>query len=102
MKTILRKAGGTLLAVGPGIFAIGYTVGTGSVTSMAKAGSQFGMQLLWLLALSCLFSWVMMEGAGRYALVTGDTAVHGCRRHLPGGKWLAILMVVGIVLGQWC
>ncbi len=91
-----------LLAVGPGIFAIGYTVGTGSVTSMAKAGSQFGMQLLWVLALSCLFSWVMMEAAGRFALATGDTAVHGCRRHLPGGKWLAILMVIGVVTGQWC
>ena len=45
--------------------AIGYTVGTGSITSMTRAGSQFGMQLLWLLALSCLFSWFMMEAAGR-------------------------------------
>lgn len=102
MMTVLRKAGGILLTVGPGIFAVGYTVGTGSVTSMAKAGSQFGMQLLWVLALSCFFSWILMEAAGRYALVTGDTAIHACRRHLPGGKWLAILMVIGIVLGQWC
>lgn len=91
-----------LLAVGPGIFAMGYTIGTGSVTSMAKAGSQFGMQLLWVLGLSCLFSWVMMEAAGRFALVAGETAVHGCRRYLPGGNWLAILMVVGVVTGQWC
>ena len=29
-----------LAIIGPGIFAIGYTIGTGSVTSMAKAGSQ--------------------------------------------------------------
>jgi Mn2+/Fe2+ NRAMP family transporter len=69
---------------------------------MAKAGSQFGMQLLWVLALSCIFSWILMEAAGRYALVTGDTAVHGCRRHIPGGKGLAILMVIGVVIGQWC
>ncbi|MCF7849140.1 MAG: Nramp family divalent metal transporter [Kiritimatiellales bacterium] len=102
MRTIIRKAGSILLAVGPGIFAIGYTVGTGSVTSMAKAGSQFGMQLLWVLALSCLFSWVLMEAAGRFALVTGDTAVNGCRKHLPGGKALAVLMVIGVVTGQWC
>lgn len=97
-----RKLGQRLLAVGPGIFAIGYTVGTGSVTAMTKAGSQFGMQLLWVLALSCLFSWVLMEAAGRFALVTGDTAVNGCRKHLPGGKILALLMVVGVVMGQWC
>lgn len=91
-----------LLSIGPGIFAVGYTIGTGSVTSMTKAGSQFGMQLLWVLALSCLFSWIMMEAAGRFALATGDTAVHGCRKHLPWGKGLAILMVIGVVAGQWC
>ena len=97
----LAKLWRLLLAIGPGIFAVGYTIGTGSVTSMAKAGSQFGMQLLWVLALSCLFSWVLMEAAGRFALVSGETAVHGCRRHLPGGRWLAILMVIGVVAGQW-
>ncbi|MCF7817313.1 MAG: Nramp family divalent metal transporter [Kiritimatiellales bacterium] len=102
MNNLLKKISVGLLSVGPGIFAIGYTVGTGSVTAMTKAGSQFGMQLLWVLALSCLFSWVLMEAAGRFALVTGDTAVHGCRKHLPGGKWLALLMVIGVVTGQWC
>ena len=35
-----------LAAVGPGIFAIGYTIGTGSVTSMAKAGADYGLGLL--------------------------------------------------------
>ncbi|MEA2069173.1 MAG: divalent metal cation transporter, partial [Verrucomicrobiota bacterium] len=51
---------------------------------------------------SCLFSWVLMEAAGRYALVSGETAVNGCRKNLPGGKGLALLMVVGVVVGQWC
>ena len=101
-KRWFHKMVTVLLSVGPGIFAIGYTIGTGSVTAMTKAGSEFGMQLLWVLALSCLFSWVLMEAAGRFAVVTGKTAVHACRRHLPAGKWLAILMVIGIVIGQWC
>lgn len=102
VRNMIRRVWLLLLAIGPGIFAVGYTIGTGSVTSMAKAGSQFGMQLLWVLALSCLFSWVLMEAAGRFALVSGETAVHGCRRHLPGGRWLAILMVTGVIAGQWC
>ncbi|QHI70345.1 Nramp family divalent metal transporter [Tichowtungia aerotolerans] len=102
MKQVAGKLVKLLLAVGPGIFAIGYTVGTGSVTAMAKAGSQFGMKLLWVLALSCIFSWVLMEAAGRFALVSGETAVNGCRKHLPGGKGLALLMVIGVVTGQWC
>jgi hypothetical protein len=34
-----------ILGFGPGIFAIGYTIGTGSVTSMIVAESTFGTQL---------------------------------------------------------
>ncbi len=90
-----------LLSIGPGIFCIGYTIGTGSVTSMAKAGSEFGMQLLWVLVLSVLFAWVLMEAYGRYAVVTGDTAIHSFRNKVKHGKYLAIIIVVGIVVGQW-
>lgn len=90
-----------LLALGPGIFAIGYTIGTGSVTSMIVAGSTHGMQLLWVLFLSCLFSWVMMEAYGRYCLVTGQTALHGMRKNLPYGNFIAILIIIGVTFGQW-
>ncbi|AQQ69788.1 Mramp [Limihaloglobus sulfuriphilus] len=91
-----------LLSVGPGIFCIGYTIGTGSVTSMSKAGSQFGTELLWVLALSCLFSWVLMEAYGRYAVVTGDTAIHSFKTKLKFGKFFAVLAVAGVSVGQWC
>lgn len=90
-----------MLSIGPGIFCIGYTVGTGSVTSMAKAGSQFGMQLLWVLFLSCLFAWVLMEAYGRYAIVTGQTSIYSFKTKIRGGKTLAIIVVTGIVIAQW-
>ncbi len=89
-----------LLSIGPGIFCIGYTIGTGSVTSMAKAGSQFGMQLTWVLFLSCLFSWVLMEAYGRYAVVTGLTSIYSFKSKLKAGKVVAILVVVGIIVAQ--
>jgi manganese transport protein len=54
-KSLLKKIITLLLGFGPGIFAIGYTIGTGSVTSMIVAGSKFGMQLLWVLLWSCFF-----------------------------------------------
>ncbi len=98
---MLKKIYSLLLGIGPGIFAIGYTIGTGSVTSMVVAGSQYGMQLLWVLFLSCLFSWVLMEAYGRYALVTGETALFGFRKHLKFGKPIAILIIMGITFGQW-
>lgn len=87
--------------IGPGIFAIGYTIGTGSVTSMVVAGSQFGMQLLWVLFFSCLFSWVLMEAYGRYYLVTGETALYSFRKHLKFGNLIGLLIIVGISFGQW-
>ncbi len=98
---ILDKAGRLLLSVGPGIFCIGYTIGTGSVTSMIKAGSIYGTQLLWVLFLSAFFAWILMEAYGRFAVVTGETAIHGFRKYLKWGKFWAILTIVGVVLGQW-
>jgi Mn2+/Fe2+ NRAMP family transporter len=99
--SFFKKIWLTMLAIGPGIFCIGYTIGTGSVTAMAKAGSEFGMQLLWVLVLSVLFAWVLMEAYGRYAVVTGETAIHSFRKKIRHGKILAIIIVIGIVVGQW-
>ena len=97
----MRRLLQALLAFGPGIFAIGYTIGTGSVTSMIVAGSSYGMQLLWVLLLSCLFSGVLMFAYGNFALLSGETALHAFRQHVRGGKWLAIAIIVGITFGQW-
>ena len=100
-KSILKRIVTIILGFGPGIFAIGYTIGTGSVTSMIVAGSKFGMQLLWVLLLSCLFSGVLMFSYGNYALITGDTALYGFKKHLKFGKVMAILIIIGITFGQW-
>jgi Mn2+/Fe2+ NRAMP family transporter len=101
IKTFIKRIWLILLTVGPGIFCIGYTIGTGSVTSMTKAGSEFGMQLLWVLVLSVLFAWVLMEAYGRYAVITGGTAIHSFRKKIKYGKILAIVIIVGVTVGQW-
>ena len=100
-KSFLQKLIALVLSFGPGIFAIGYTIGTGSVTSMIVAGSSFGMQLLWVLLLSCIFSGVLIYTYGKYALVTGETALFGFKNHLKAGKLIAILIIIGISFGQW-
>lgn len=100
-STLLKKLIAFILSFGPGIFAIGYTIGTGSVTSMIVAGSSYGMQLLWVLLLSCVFSGVLIYTYGKYTLITGETALFGFKKHLKGGKLIAILIVVGISFGQW-
>ena len=90
-----------VLGFGPGIFAIGYTIGTGSVTSMIVAGSTFGMQLLWVLLLSCLFSGALIYAYGNFALVTGETALHAFRKYVPYGSAIGIAIIVGVTFGQW-
>ena len=75
MRRVLRL----LSAIGPGLFAIGYTIGTGSVTSMAKAGSDYGLGLLWVLALSCFFSGVLMEAYGRGMWDAPEDVLQGLR-----------------------
>ena len=97
----MRRLARLFATLGPGIFAIGYTIGTGSVTSMAKAGTDCGLGLVWVLALSCLFSGVLMSAYGRFAAVTGETSLHGIVRFLPGGRWLAGAIFLGVVTGQY-
>lgn len=99
--SVVKKIWYLVLLVGPGIFCIGYTIGTGSVTSMATAGSRYGMQLTWVLFLSCLFSWVLMDAYGRFAVISGDTAMHGFKTRLRFGKPIAVITITGIVIAQW-
>jgi len=100
-QSIFQKLYLMILGLGPGIMAIGYTIGTGSVTAMIVAGNNYGMELLWVLFLSCFFSWVLMEAYGRYALVTGQTALYGIRKNLKYGKLISILIIIGVTIGQW-
>jgi len=100
-KSIIAKIIAIILGFGPGIFAIGYTIGTGSVTSMIVAGSKFNMQLLWVLFLSCFFSGILMFAYGNYGLITGETALYGFKKHIKFGKALALLIIVGVTFGQW-
>ncbi len=90
-----------LLSFGPGIFAIGYTIGTGSVTSMIVAGNDFGMDLLWVLFFSCLFSGVLIYVSGSYYLLTKETALYAVKKHLPLGKFIAIAIILTVGIGQW-
>ncbi len=97
--SIFKKLNLLLLGVGPGTMAIGYTIGTGSVTSMIVSGNKFGMDLLWVLYRSCFFSWILMNAYGRYTLVTGETRLLGICRHMKYGNIIATLIIVGITIG---
>lgn len=89
-----------LASVGPGLFIIGYNIGTGSVTTMAKAGAEYGMTLFWAVVLSCLFTYILMVAYGKLTLVSGNTALFNIKTHIKGGKWLAIYILIALIIGE--
>ena len=66
----------------PGIFLFGFTVGTGSVTSMAKAGADYGMSLLWTIFISCAITFFLISLFGKFTLATGLTALQAFKKHI--------------------
>jgi len=89
-----------LAAVGPGLFLIGYNIGTGSVTTMAKSGAEYGMSLFWALILSCVFTFVLMVAYGQLTLVSGRTALFSFKSEFRGGTVLALYILVAIIIGE--
>jgi Mn2+/Fe2+ NRAMP family transporter len=89
-----------LTAIGPGLFLIGYNIGTGSITTMAKVGAEHGMTLTWALVLSCIFTYVLMVAYGKTTLVTGQTALSTIKSGLRFGKPLAIYILIALVIGE--
>jgi manganese transport protein len=92
----------SLLAVfGPGLFLIGYNIGTGSVTTMASAGSRWGMLMTWVVLLSCVFVCLGIVLFGRYTLATGETVLYAIKRHVPFGKPVSLFIMTSVILGEY-
>ena len=93
-KTRFSKALALFL---PGIFLLGFNIGTGSVTSMAKAGATYGMSLLWTIAASCLATFLLITVYGRFTLVTGETALQAFRKYIHPA--VGIFFIVALTAG---
>jgi len=101
MNKQFKKIAVALAAVGPGLFLIGYNIGTGSVTTMAKTGAEHGMGLFWALLLSCIFTFILMVAYGKVTLVTGNTALFNIRREFRHGWILALYILLALVIGEF-
>ena len=99
-KKFAKKVLYGLSLVGPGLFLIGYNIGTGSITTMGMAGARYGMTLLWAVILSGLLTYILMVAFGHLTLVTGKTALHNFKTELRGGKILALYIMVALILGE--
>lgn len=86
-----------LLLFLPGIFLLGFNIGTGSVTAMSKAGASYGMSLLWTIVASCLTTYFMINLYSRFTLVTGKTALQAFKQHIHPG--LGIFFIIALTTG---
>lgn len=102
MKTssLRKKILIALSAIGPGLFLIGYNIGTGSVTTMAKTGAEHGMGLFWALILSCVFTYVLMVTYGKVTLVTGKTALFNFKNEFKYGWLLSLYIIAALIIGE--
>jgi Mn2+/Fe2+ NRAMP family transporter len=99
-KTLRQRIVLGLSLVGPGLFLIGYNIGTGSITTMAKAGADYGMTLFWALILSCIFTYILMVAYGKLTLVTGRTALHNLKQQYAWGKALSLYIMTAVIIGE--
>lgn len=97
MTTLREKLTRNLALFLPGIFLLGFNIGTGSVTSMAKAGATYGMSLQWTIVASCLATFLLITVYGRYTLVTGETALQAFRKHIHPA--VGIFFIVALTAG---
>ena len=100
MNRIFKKIFAALAVVGPGLFLIGYNIGTGSITTMAKTGAEHGMELFWVLALAAVFTYVLMVAYGKMTLVTGKTALYNIKTSFNKGWILALYIMLALIIGE--
>ena len=96
---MLQKIKIFLASIAPGIFLIGYNIGTGSVTTAASTGAKYGMMLVWPLFLSCIFTFVLIVAFGRYTAVTGKTALSSFKQYY--GFPIAAFVLISVVFSEW-
>jgi Mn2+/Fe2+ NRAMP family transporter len=96
---IYKKIGLFLTSIAPGLFLIGYNIGTGSITTMASSGAAYGMTMIWPLLLSCIFTYLLIMLFGRYTSLTGLTILTSFRKYFGTGVTLFVL--ISLLVSEW-
>jgi len=96
---IYKKIGLFLTSIAPGLFLIGYNIGTGSITTMASSGAAYGMTMIWPLLLSCIFTFFLIMLFGRYTSLTGMTILTSFRKYF--GLGITVFVLISLLISEW-
>lgn len=69
--------------IGPGLFVAAAGIGAGDIVSATIGGANYGLALLWVVALAAFLKCFLNEGIARWQLATDTTAIEGWFQHLP-------------------
>jgi Mn2+/Fe2+ NRAMP family transporter len=97
--SIFKKAGLFLASIAPGLFLIGYNIGTGSITTMASSGAAYGLTMIWPLLLSCIFTFFLIMLFGRYTSLTGLTILTSFRKYF--GLGITVFVLISLLVSEW-
>ena len=75
---------GLRAALGPGLLMAGAAVGVSHLVQSTRAGAEYGLLLLPVVLLACLFKYPFLEFGPRYAAATGEDLLVGFHRI---GRW---------------
>lgn len=77
-------------------------IGPGTITTAARAGSDFGFALAWALLFSTLACFVLQEASARITILTGKELGEAVRYRFcdsSGARWAPLLLAAGVILG---
>lgn len=94
-----KKIGLFLTSIAPGLFLIGYNIGTGSITTMASSGAAYGLTMIWPLLLSCIFTYFLIMLFGRYTSITGLTILTTFRKYF--GVGITLFVLISLLISEW-
>ena len=80
---------------GPGLLFAGAAIGVSHLVQSTRAGADFGLGLIWVLALSNLFKYPFFLFGPKYSLATGETLLHGYKK--LGNYVLIIYLLLSLV-----
>ena len=76
---------------GPGILFASTAIGVSHLVQATRAGSEYGLTLLWAIILANVFKYPFFEYGSRYAAATNESILDG---YLKIGKWSLVLYFI--------
>jgi hypothetical protein len=96
------KGLGWLRAVGPGVIALGISIGSGEFLLGPAAFVQHGFSLLWVVLIAITFQTIFNTEVMRYTLATGEPVFSGFMRTRPSPTlWAWVYVVLYFLQVGW-